>query len=447
MGIHRGPAGLRKGIVGNDGGVAVVGQVQPLVDEVHAAGRVDPAALGLDEELQLPPAGIDLPLIPADEAVQKGLGGALGHLGPVFGALPLAQNLLIGGARLGQEGVFQQGQLPGAVGDDVVLNIAQQDQVLHVAVAAGVVAALGVGNEVVGEGVLRLAHHGLALGEHLAAVGDERILHVAQALRHGAHQLRVVLHQVHGGLVVPLAGGDGHGLALAQLVQIVRQHRLQHGEHLIAPGGIRRLHHRVHLVDFLRIRPVLRQDGEIGLEGGQLFVPVLHRRRAVGPADGGGPDLVDAAGGVVLPLGLPHLVVAHFQGGQLVQALQVIGVPDVEQVHRLTGAEVIGDFVRLGVIGKVQGLDLLIRHRRAAGGDVLQRGGGGDIEPGVSPQLRLVVDLVLPRLLRRGLGQLIHAVAQGGQVNQVGADGQGRGLDGPGVDVDRPALIPEALGV
>ena len=221
MGIHGSLAGLRESILRDGGGIAAVRQLQPLVDKGHAAGSVDAAALGFNEELQFPPPGVHFALVLADEAVQNRLGGLLCHLRPVFRALALAQCFQVGGTCLGQQRVLQQRQLPGPVGDDVVHDVVKQQQVLYIGVAGGVVIVFRMADEGVGKLVFRLAHHRGALAEHLAAVCDECILYIAQALRHGAHHLRLALLQLlHLSLFLPLVvdGGENQ-FFLADLIQ------------------------------------------------------------------------------------------------------------------------------------------------------------------------------------------------------------------------------------
>ena len=249
------------------------------------------------------------------------------------------------------------------------------------------VAGLRVVDEVVGEAVLRFAHHRGSLVEHFTSVGDHGLLYVAEALGHRAHQLGIGVEDIDGLFVVALAGGDGGRLALAQLVEIFREQWLKQHEHLVAPRGVHRLHHGGDLFDLSRTAVILRQHIEIGLQGGELFVQLTDRRRAVLAADGRFPDLVDALRDVVLALCLAHLIVLHFKRRKLVERLQLVGAADIKDIHRLPRAQVVGELVGLCVVLKVQRFDLLIRDRRTGGRNVRERGGGGDVEPCIAAKL------------------------------------------------------------
>ncbi len=338
--------------------------------------RIDAAALGLDEKFQLAAAGVHLALVFTDEAVEQRLRRELCDLCLVLRAFSFAERLHVGGGALRQQRTLEQRKLARTVGDHVVQNVVEQQQICHVRIAGRVVAGLRVADEVVGEAVLRLAHHRGPLVEHFAAVGDHSLLHVAEALGHGAHQLGIGVEDIDGLFVVALAGGDGGRLALAQLVEIFREQRLKQHEHLVAPRGVHRLHHSGDLFDLSRTAVILRQHIEIGLQGGELFVQLTNRRGALLAADGRFPDLVDALCDVVLALCLAHLIVLHFKRRKLVERLQLVGAAYIKDIHRLPRAQVVGEFVGLCVVLKVQRFDLLIRDRRTGGRDVRERGGG-----------------------------------------------------------------------
>lgn len=80
-------------------------------------------------------------------------------------------------------------------------------------------------------------------------------------------------------------------------------------------------------------------------------------------------------------------------------------------------------------MGKKQRCHFFICHRGAAQGNIIQGVRGCDIKPCVAFQIRLVIDTVLPRFLRRSFCNLVDTIVQNGEVDQVGANGQGRAFN------------------
>ncbi|MPM51137.1 hypothetical protein SDC9_97884 [bioreactor metagenome] len=182
-----------------------------------------------------------------------------------------------------------------------------------------------------------------------------------------------------------------HGIGVEGLVH--------NGEHLGAPGGVHRVHHRLHRFHLRLSAAVVAENVVINLQGGQTaVVPVGD-----GVSHRGGEKLTDAgdfrpARGAVALLVLNEVVLG-LEGEQLRHGLQVIGALDVLNADGLSGAQVVGNAVGLGVVGEEQGLDHRIVHGRTLGGNAVQRGGGGDVKPGSVGQLGLIVNAVLPRLV------------------------------------------------
>ena len=249
-------AHIQERVLGDDHRVARNVSIHTFLRKPGCTLRIHAAGFGVDQELQLTPAGVNFRLMLGDQAVEQCLRRLLLNRCPVFRTLAGGQSQHIAPFGIGDELAVEQFQLSGAIRNDVILQVAQQAEISHIAVTGGVIVSLRMADQTVGEVILRVADDRHPLVQHLAAVGDEGFLHVSDTFCQRTEQFR-------GGIPVCVP---------AQFVHVLVQGLLHEDEDLIASSGIDGCHHAGDLVDLPGLGIVLGQHIQIPLQSRQLGI-------------------------------------------------------------------------------------------------------------------------------------------------------------------------------
>ena len=384
---------------------------------------------------QLIAGGVDLARVRVGQRLQQRAGGVRSGGRDIVGGDARSQRFQIGLRGTRHNGVVEQRKLRSTVRHHARGDVGKVQKGVHIRVARGVVVRLRVLDQALGILILEIGHHRGAGVHHLALIFDKRRLHVRETV-------------VGGGLELGVRAAARRFLRVLDARQLLgeRVHdALKRGEHIRTARRVHGVHHALDglqtvgggivfaehvVVPLQRVELLVTQGGFIVFHLG-----VEHRLNLF--------DLFAACGAVALQLADDLILI--FEGKELVERFDVVRIVDVVDVHRLVRAEIVGDAVRTGVVGEEQRLDLGIKHGTAARGDVLERGGGSDVEPGAAGKLRFVVHGVLAGFIRGIHGNLVDLLRQGGKVNEVGADGERGILNLGGRDVHGLLLVPHAL--